>query len=155
MFDGGWSESVRPGEFMARFLGIDYGTKRIGLAVSDADARIVTPLTTLPTRGTPAESAAAVVALAKEYDVDAFVLGLPLNMDDTEGKQAKITRSFGAELTRLTALTVHYFDERLSSFAAEELLLPAELTRKKKKARLDRVAAQVILQSFLDQYTPE
>ena len=104
-------------------------------ALSGSDWRLATPmralsppLTTLPARGTPAESAAAVVALAKEYDVDAFVLGLPLNMDDTEGKQAKITRSFGAELTRLTALTVHYFDERLSSFAAEELLLPAELT---------------------------
>ncbi len=71
-------------------------------------------------------------------------------MDDTEGPQAKIVRTFGEALHAMTDSTIHYVDERLSSVAAEELIRPAGLTRKKKKARIDRVAAQVILQTFLD-----
>lgn len=136
---------------MPCFLGIDYGTKRIGLAVSNAEATIALPLATLQAGGDLPKNAAAVAAQASEHNVDEFVVGLPLNMDDTEGDQAKLTRAFGAELARMTGLPVHYQDERLSSAGAEELLRPAELTRKKKKARLDRIAAQVMLQSFLDE----
>ena len=136
---------------MPRFLGIDYGSKRIGLAVSNAEATIALPLTTLRASGNPAKNAAAVATQASKHDVHEFVVGLPLNMDDTEGAQAKLSRAFGAQLARATSLPVHYHDERLSSATAEELLRPAELTRKKKKARLDRIAAQVMLQSFLDE----
>lgn len=135
---------------MPRFLGIDHGTKRIGLAVSDPCATIASPLTTVAASGNLSEEVAAVLTCAKEYDIDAFVVGLPLNMDDTEGDQAKTVRRFGAELGRISGKVVHFWDERLSSHAAEELLRPAELTRKKRKARLDRVAAQVMLQGFLD-----
>ena len=135
---------------MPRFLGIDHGTKRIGLAVSDPGATLASPLSTLDAAAKLSDQVAAVLSCAREYEIDAFVVGLPLNMDDTEGNQAKTVRRFGAELERISGKPVHYWDERLSSRAAEELLRPAELTRKKHKARLDRVAALVILQGFLD-----
>ena len=140
---------------MPRFLGIDYGTKRIGLAVSDPDATIASPLRTIQSRGDAGQDAMAVAAVAREYEVDELVVGLPLNMDGTEGEQAKICRTFGEALQRETGLPVSYCDERLSSFAADELLRPAELTRKKKKARRDRIAAQITLQSFLDARCPD
>jgi putative Holliday junction resolvase len=135
---------------MACFLCIDYGTRRIGLAVGDRGETIASPLTTLEAHGRVLDDVDAVLACAEEYDVDAFVVGLPLNMDGTEGKQAKIARRFGDELARVSGKPVHFWDERLSSFTAQELLEPADLTRKKRKARMDRIAAQVILQSFLD-----
>jgi len=135
---------------MPRFLGIDHGSKRIGLAVSDPGATLASPLTTIAASGDLSDQVEAVLSCAEEYDIDAFVVGLPLNMDDTEGNQAKTVRRFGAELQRISGKPVQYFDERLSSNAAEEMLRPAELTRKKHKARLDRVAAFVILQGFLD-----
>ena len=135
---------------MARYLGIDYGSKRIGLAVGDCGAGIASPLATIYVRGSTADHVRDVVAYASDYEIAAFVVGLPLNMDGTEGDQAKVTRAFADTLARATGLPVHYHDERLSSVAARELMLPAGLTRKKRKARLDRVAAQVILQSFLD-----
>lgn len=136
---------------MSRFLGIDYGAKRIGLAVGDDASRFASPVKTIPGCGDIRADAVAVEACVREFDIDGIVIGLPLNMDDSEGPQAKIIRSFGEALGSMTDLAIHYVDERLSSIAAEELIRPAELTRKKKRARIDRVAAQVILQSFLDE----
>ena len=138
---------------MPRFLGIDHGSKRIGLAVSDPGATLASPLSTIHASGNLSDEIAAVLSCVKEYEIDAFVVGLPLNMDDTEGDQAKTVRRFGSKLARISGKPVHYWDERLSSHAAEELLRPAELTRKKRKDRLDRVAAQVMLQGFLDDRT--
>lgn len=135
---------------MIRYLGIDYGTKRIGLSVGDDDVRISSSLQTVEARGDVAAHARALLVIAEDYDVEAFVLGLPLNMDDTEGKQAKIVRRFGDELARVASKPVHYVDERLSSRAADELLSSTDMTRKKKKAVHDAVAAQVILQDFFD-----
>ena len=135
---------------MARFLGIDYGTRRIGVAISDPGETIASPLTMLDARGRVVEDVRNALACADEHDADAFVIGLPLNMDGSEGGQAKLTRRFGDQIAAASGKPVHYFDERLSSAAAEELLVPAELTRKKRKARLDAVAAQIILQDFLD-----
>lgn len=133
-----------------RFLGIDYGSKRIGLAIGDDAMRIASPVETVQVRGKVADHVRLIVERVEEYEVDAFVVGLPINMDGTEGQQAKIARGFGDALQKTTGKPVHYFDERLSSSAAQELLQPAELTRKKRKARLDAVAAQVILQGFLN-----
>ena len=135
---------------MSRYIGIDYGTKRIGLAIGDDRDKIATPITTVEARGRVDDHVGAVLSVANEYDVDAFVVGLPLNMDDTEGPQAKLTRKFGESLAQESGKPTHYFDERLSSHAAQELLRPAELTRKKRKSVQDAVAAQVILQGFLD-----
>lgn len=141
------SATVSP---MTRYLGIDYGTKRIGLAVGDDATGIASPITVVQSRGRSADDIQAVIAVAQEYGVDAFVVGLPLNMDDTEGPQAKLTRRFGDALARSADKPVHYHDERLSTCAADDLLQPAELTRKKKKRVADAVAAQVILQGFLE-----
>ena len=136
---------------MASYLGIDYGTKRIGLAVGDDVTQTASPVTTVIAQGQADRDADAVAAVAEEYGAAAFVLGLPLNMDSTEGPQAKLVRAFGAVLAARAGLKVHYVDERLSSFAADELLRPAELTRKKKKGVQDAVAAAVILQTFLSE----
>ncbi|MEK6674986.1 MAG: Holliday junction resolvase RuvX [Planctomycetota bacterium] len=135
---------------MSCILGIDYGSKRIGLAISDSQRTFSLPLTTVESRGDVHANAAVVLEKAGEYDVSEFVVGLPLNMDGTEGPQTKETRTFGEVLKTLSGRPVHYFDERLSSVAAEEMLRPAELTRLKRRARVDRLAAQVILQDFLD-----
>jgi len=134
---------------MTCFLGIDYGSKRIGLAVSGGGA-IASPLDTLDVRGKLSEHVEAVIKRASEFDVEEFVVGLPLNMDDSEGEQAKVTRRFGEQLARRTGKTVHYFDERLTSREARETLRDAGMTRKKSKARIDRLAARSMLQSFLD-----
>ena len=127
-----------------RWLAIDPGTKRIGLAVGSAS----------PVKSVPAEPRTAALADIKAaveaYGVGAIVVGLPLNMDDSEGAQAKIARAFGQRIADATGKPVHYCDERLSTVEALALLVPAGLTRKKKKARVDRVAAQVMLQAFLD-----
>lgn len=135
---------------MTRYIGIDYGTRRIGIAVGDDDLRIASPVSQITVCGHPEKDARAVMTVADEFEPDAFVLGLPKNMDGTEGKQVSITRKFGDALAKLTDKTIHYFDERLSSRAADELLRPAEFTSGKHKARRDAVAAQIILQGFLD-----
>lgn len=132
---------------MATLLGIDYGTKRIGLAIGDEETRLPTPIKTVVENDLPRQIE-AVARVAEEYDAAGFVLGLPLNMDDTEGAQAKTVRTFGHQLAAYTQKPVHYVDERLSSFAADDLLRGAELTRKKKKGVQDAIAATVILQSF-------
>ena len=133
-----------------RFCGVDYGTKRIGLAVADPGGSIASPLTTLAVRGGLEDQVRAIMAAVQEYEVDEWVVGLPLNMDDTEGPQAKIVRSFARRLESLSCQTVHLWDERLSSRMADDFLRPVELTRRKHKARRDRVAAQIILQTFLE-----
>jgi putative Holliday junction resolvase len=135
---------------MTRYLGIDYGAKRIGLAVGDDAVRLASPVETIEHVTSRDDQIAAILRVAADFAVDAFVVGLPLNMDDTEGPQAKLTRAFGDDLTRASDKPVHYFDERLSSHAASDKLAPAELTRKRRKSRLDAVAAQVMLQEFLD-----
>jgi putative Holliday junction resolvase len=135
---------------VGRTCGIDYGTKRVGLAIGDPGGSIASPLATLTVRGVPADQARDVIAAVTEYDVAEWVVGLPLNMDGSEGPQAKATRAFAEQLGRISAKEVRLWDERLSSRTADAYLAEAELTQKKRKARRDRVAAQVILQTFLD-----
>ncbi len=136
---------------MTKFLGIDHGTKRVGVAVGDDEFRLAAPVTTVDVTGSADSVIHAIAELANDYQIDVIVIGLPLNMDGSEGPQAKLTREFGASLSARLDLPVEYFDERLTSIGADELLAPAELTRKKKRKRIDRVAAQLILQGYLDQ----
>jgi len=135
---------------MTRYLGVDYGTKRIGLAISDVGGTIASPLVTVEAKGAVADHVNAVLAETNDYAFDEIVVGLPLNMDGTEGEQAKITRRFGDVLSEASGKPVRYFDERLSSLEAEEKLREADLGRSKKKARVDALAAQITLQEFLD-----
>ncbi len=135
---------------MLRLLGIDYGGKRIGLAIGDTESSIASPLAVVQVKGSLSDQVGAVLSCAQPYSVGEFVVGLPLNMDDTEGPQARLTRRFGDVLAHHSGKPVRYFDERLSSVAADELLEQSGLSQKKRKTRQDRIAAQVILQGFLD-----
>ncbi|MBA7702710.1 putative pre-16S rRNA nuclease [subsurface metagenome] len=130
-----------------RYLAIDYGTKRTGLAICDPAETIVSPFTVIQGQKELLKKIADVV---ETENVGAVVLGLPLNMDDSQGFQAKLVFKFAEQLKKHLQIPVHFQDERLSSFAAEERLAAAEFTRKKKKKRLDAVAAAEILQAFLD-----
>ncbi|MCD4831948.1 MAG: Holliday junction resolvase RuvX [Anaerohalosphaeraceae bacterium] len=130
-----------------RLLAIDLGAKRTGLALCDEAETIASPLAVLDGGG---DVAVRIVSIAKDNQVQGVVLGLALNMDDTEGPAAKKCREFGAKLGYLLDVPVYFQDERLSSFAAEERLAGLGLTRKKKKGILDAIAAAEILQSFID-----
>ena len=129
-----------------RYLAIDYGDKRTGLALCDQGETISSPLKTLKTGKNLIDN---IVAIIIEQDVAAVVIGLPLNMDETEGPVAKRVRGFGSKLKDSLDIPVYFHDERLSSFDAEQKLA-GRMTRKKKKARVDALAAAAILQSFLD-----
>ena len=131
-----------------RYLAIDYGTKRTGLAICDRDETIVSPLAVIQGQK---ELLKKIVDVVETESVEAVVLGLPLNMDNSEGFQAKRVLQFAEQLKKLLEVPIHFQDERLSTFSAEEKLAPAELTRKKKKKRLDAVAAAAILEAFLEQ----
>lgn len=135
---------------MPRVMGIDYGTRRVGLAISDPRGCIASPLTTLDNNHDLIGLSARVLALAAEWEAAELVIGLPLNMDGSEGPQARSTRTFGQTLQNRTPLPVHYWDERLSTRTADDLLAPAELTHAQRRRRIDPVAAQVMLQSYLD-----
>jgi len=138
---------------MGRWLGIDHGTKRIGVAVGDASVSIATPLSVLESADFD-HIAAKLTELASEHRAAGAVVGWPLNMDDTEGPQGKLARQFAADLADRTELDVRLWDERLSSFQADQALA-GTFTRKKKKARQDAIAAAVILQDFLSAGGPQ
>ena len=130
-----------------RYLAIDYGDKHIGLAICDAAETIASPLTVIQGQTGLVKEIADVV---KAENVEAIVVGLPLNMDDTEGPQAKLVLKFGEQLEEHLDIPIHFQDERLSSFSAEQKLAPARFTRGKKKKRVDAVAAAAILEAFLE-----
>ena len=130
-----------------RYLAIDYGSRRTGLAICDADETIAFPLQVL--RGSK-NLIARIAEIATAEEVHGLVLGLPLNMDGSEGPQAAKTRAFAEHLQKQTGLAVLFQDERLSSFGASEKLSQAGLSKAGQKARLDAVAAAEILQAFLD-----
>lgn len=135
-----------------RYLAIDYGTKRTGLAMCDASETIASPLIVLQSQK---ELLKKIAEIVETENVGAIVLGLPLNMDGTEGPQTKLVRKFAEQLKTHLSIPVHFQDERLSSFGAEEKLSPADFTIKKLKKRIDAVAAAEILQAFLEQRTAE
>ena len=130
-----------------RYLAIDYGDKHVGLAICDAAETIASPLTVLHA---PADPLERIEQIVREEKVEAVVVGLPLNMDDTEGPQARLVQKFAERLQEHLDIPVHFQDERLSSFSAEEKLAPAEFSRDKKRKRLDAIAAAVILEAFLE-----
>jgi putative Holliday junction resolvase len=136
-----------------RLLGVDYGTVRIGLAVSDPDRKIAFPLATYTRRGLAAD-ARYFRELAEEEEIGQIVLGLPVHCDGREGQKAVKARAFGAWLVEVTGLPLAFADERFTTVEAEGYLLAAGLTNKRRKERRDRVAAQILLQAFLDAGCP-
>jgi putative Holliday junction resolvase len=130
-------------------LGLDLGTRTIGVAVSDTFRRIASPLETIRRTRFGAD-AARLLAIAASRSAGGFVLGLPRNMDGSEGPRAQSARAFARNLAGLTDLPITFWDERLSTVAAERALLEADTSRKRRAEVIDRVAASYILQGFLD-----
>jgi putative Holliday junction resolvase len=143
---------LKPGE---RLLGLDLGTRTIGLALSDVTRSVATPLATIR-RSKFGKDAAALLAHCAEHGVGGLVIGLPVNMDGSEGPRAQATRAVVRHLAKLTTLPILCWDERLSTAAAERVLLEADASRRRRAAVVDKVAATVILQSALDRmnYAP-
>src|SRR5882724_12644222 len=130
-------------------IGLDLGTKTIGVAASDPDRRLATGVTTVTRKAFKAD-AAAVLALAAERRAAGFVLGLPINMDGSEGPRAQSTRAFARNFARLTELPIGLWDERLSTVAVERDLIEADASRKQRAKVIDQHAAAFILQGALD-----
>lgn len=136
-----------------RYLGVDLGRARIGLALADDVLRQAHPLRVLTRRGEAADLA-AIAAAAAEYEVERAVLGLPLNMDGSEGPAARLSRAFAPKLEAALGVPVELFDERLSTFEAETRLRDRGISAKDARARVDAEAAAVILQGWLDRERP-
>jgi putative Holliday junction resolvase len=130
-------------------IGLDLGTKTIGVAASDPDRRLATAVETVARKAFQAD-AARLLALATERNCTGFVLGLPLNMDGSEGPRAQSTRAFARNFARLTQLPIALWDERLSTAAVERELIANDASRARRAAVIDQHAAIFILQGALD-----
>jgi putative holliday junction resolvase len=133
----------------ARLIGIDLGTKTIGLALSDVERRFASPLETIRRTKFKADTE-ALLAAAKKHEIFAFVIGLPLNMDGSEGPRVQATRAFVRTMAPLTPLPFVYWDERLSTAAVTRSLIEQDASRAKRAEVVDRMAAAYILQGALD-----
>ena len=134
---------------MTRYLAVDLGDRRTGTATGDDQTGFVAPGAVLEVPRGP-RLLERLAAAADEADADAVVLGLPVNMDGTEGPRARLTRAFAGELAGATRRPVHLQDERLTSFAAEGVLAGSGRTRREKKRRRDALAAAELLRDFLE-----
>jgi putative Holliday junction resolvase len=133
----------------APVIGLDLGSKTIGIAISDITRNIASPLETIM-RKKFTEDAKRLLVIAGERQAGLFVLGLPLNMDGSEGPRAQSTRAFARNLARLTELPIALWDERLSTAAVERDLIAADVSRARRAAVIDQHAAAFILQGALD-----
>lgn len=140
------SAALQPGQIVA---GLDLGTKTIGVAVSDRGLSLATPRPVIRRSKFTADAEALLTLFGKE-NVGAIVLGLPLNMDGSEGPRVQATRAFARNLARKTDIPIAYWDERLSTVAAERSLLEQDVSRAKRADRIDSAAAAFILQGALD-----
>jgi len=135
--------------FGQALLGLDLGTKTIGVAISDTLFSVATPLETIKRRKF-GQDAEALLEIIRHRHIGGLVLGLPRNMDGSEGPRCQSTRAFARNLAKLTDLPLAFWDERLSTVAAERALLEADTSRKRRAEVIDHVAAAYILQGVLD-----
>lgn len=135
-----------------RILGLDFGSKTVGVAVSDGLLLTAQGIETIERKDESKlrKTCARIEKLIAEYEVTEIVLGLPKNMNNTEGERVEKTKAFGEMLERRTGLPVHYWDERLTTVAAEQILMESGVRRENRKAVIDKVAAGLILQGYLD-----
>ena len=136
-----------------RKLGIDYGDVRFGLAISDPMGIIASPLEVYTRKNTDADFE-YLARIIKEKEVDTAVIGLPVNMDGTKGVRAEKSLAFGENLQKFTAVKIDYIDERLSTVSAEKALIEGNMRREKRKDVIDKIAAQIFLQNYLDKPKP-
>mgnify|MGYP005841134199 CR=1 FL=1 len=138
-----------PPATVRRVLGLDVGGRRIGVAISDYGGMIATPLTTLQATPRP-RTLEQIAALVQEYEVNEIVVGLPLTLSGEIGPQAQLVQSFVTELEAVLHQSIQFFDERLTTVVAEQMLRDLGVRPEKRKARIDEVAAAIILQDYLD-----
>jgi putative holliday junction resolvase len=132
-----------------KILGLDLGSKKIGVAISD-DLLLTAQVLTSIHRTTLDKDLAAIRALAEEYQVQEILVGLPVNMDGSRGSAAQRTEAFIEDLRQILPIKITLWDERLSTVAAEKILLEGDLSRRKRRQVIDRLAAAYILQGYLD-----
>ena len=132
-----------------RIAGIDYGTVRIGIALATTGVSIASPFENYNRRGEKPD-AKYFRDLATQEKIDRFVVGLPVHLSGEESQKSAEARAFGKWLTELTGVPVEFYDERFTSAEAEQYLLESNLTSKQRKARLDKLAAQIMLSSYLE-----
>ena len=132
-----------------RLAAIDYGTVRLGVAITDPDQRLASPLENYTRRSEPLDRQWLSQLVAQER-IAAIVIGLPVHLSGDESQKSREAREFGKWVQNVTSLPVTFFDERFTSAHAEALLLDAELTKKRRKQRLDKLAAQILLTAYLE-----
>jgi putative Holliday junction resolvase len=132
-----------------RIVGIDYGTRRIGIAITDPAQSLASPLENY-TRGDEAADRRRFQRLVEEERVARFVVGLPVHLDGRESQKSAEARQFARWLADTTGVEVELFDERFTTYEAEQYLAEAQLTKKKRKQRLDKLAAQIMLTAYLE-----
>lgn len=132
-----------------RWMGLDVGDRRIGVALSDPLEITAQGHSFIERRGLQLDLA-KIQRLIEDYNVEGLVIGLPVNMNGSEGPMAEKVRQFAAELEKLTGLKPNFYDERLSTVSAQRVLLEADVSRSKRKKSVDQLAAAIILQNFLD-----
>ena len=144
--------SATPEELPGRIAGIDFGTVRIGVALSDRRRTLASPYENY-NRRTADLDAKYFRDLAAREEVTLFVVGLPVHLSGEDSQSSIRARDFGAWLATTTGVPVEYFDERFTSSEASQLLMSAEMTKKRRKERLDKLAAQILLSSYLESQT--
>lgn len=135
-----------------RIMGLDFGSKTVGVAISDAMLTIAQPLEIIRRKEANKlrKTLTRIEELIVEYEVEEIVLGLPLNMNDTEGERVALTREFQEKLERRTGLPVHTWDERLTTVEADNAMMEAGIRRENRKEYVDKIAAALILQGYLE-----
>lgn len=133
----------------ARLIGVDLGSKTIGLAISDVERRLASPLRTLP-RGAFMRDAEALIAICAEFEAAGIVLGLPLDLDGRDNPRAQSTRAFARNLSKRTSLPIAFWDERFSTAAVTRSLIANDVSRVRRAEVIDKMAAAYILQGALD-----
>jgi putative holliday junction resolvase len=133
----------------ARLIGIDLGSKTIGLAISDVERRLASPLKTLP-RGAFAKDADSLIAIFSEFDIAGVIIGLPLDLDGRDNPRAQSTRAFARNLSARTSLPIVFWDERFSTAVVTRSLIANDVSRARRARVIDKMAAAYILQGALD-----
>jgi putative Holliday junction resolvase len=130
-------------------LGIDYGTKKIGLALSDRSWLIASPFKVIPNNKFT-NVAIEIFKIVDEEKIDLIVIGLPINLDGSTSKMQQAAMQFGRNLIKIKDINIYFYDERYTSKKADELMLSADLSRQKRAEKIDKIAATIMLQNFLE-----
>lgn len=136
---------------MQRKMGIDYGDRRIGIAMTDAMCIISSPFEVYQNKGVE-DAVNHIAELVSKYQICEIAMGLPLNMDGTEGERAILHKEIGEKIATKTGVNVFYIDERLTSAEAEEILISSGVRREKRKELIDKISAQIILQTHINNH---